>query len=233
MRKFETKEDTLAAIELVVKEFLNADSVGKWWSVKERSLSNLVKQVGLDVRYCTSIYDELKNLGMIERMGEKAQMRYKIVTNLIPDSRGVAEKIWRNNNDRRNQCKVKWLETRRGDLTPPKKGAGTSFEDFERKQYNKDKKKAVKLNEKNLQRIPRLGEIAYAIVNGFITEAKIICVRFDDNDKVLVDFTTPIKFKDGDEEQYVVRRDCCLKSISFSLDEIIQKLQNSVKRFEK
>lgn len=202
MVKIEQKENTLAAIELVVKEFLSEDAIGKWFSVKERSLGNLIKEVGLDIRYSTAIYEELKNIGMIEKEGIKAQSRYKIITDVIPDARGLSEKIYRNNCDRRNQFKQNYLETRNGDLTPFRPKKGISINDLEEKQC-KHNKVVIK---KEFQRIPRLGEIVYALVNGFITEAKIICVRFNEEDKVLVSFTTPIITQGEDGQTTNVKR---------------------------
>lgn len=91
-------------------------------------------------------------------------------------------------------------------------------------------------------RIPHLGQIVYALVNGYITEARITCVRFDENNKVKVDFSTPIIQEsdtamslDTDEKDvvYVCKKDYCLRNISFSVDELVKKLTTNVKKFNK
>lgn len=227
MVKIEQKENTLAAIELVVKEFLSEDALGKWFSVKERSLGNIMRQVNLDYRYSSAIYNELKNIGMIEKEGENIQLRYKINTTFIPDIKATAERIWERYHQ--NNSKSAVFESRRGDCNPPRNKKLTTMEDFERRDCRK-RKTQIK---KELARVPRLGEIVYALVNGFITEAKITCVRFNEEDKVLVSFTTPIitQLEDG-QPTNVKKTDWCLRSIAFSVDELIKKLQSNIQKFD-
>lgn len=226
----EQRENTITAIELVVKEFLSEDALGKWFSVRERSLGNLMKDVNLDHRYSAAIYEELKNVGMIEKEGERAQLRYKIVTNLIPDARALAERIYERNQERKNQIQADWLETRKGDLTPPHQVRKVTIDEFERR----GKKKTVKKTPNDLLKIPRLGEIVYVIISGFITEAKITCVRFDENDKVVVDFVTPITKKNEEGNEILIKKkDWCLKNIFFSIEELIKRLEINIQRFKK
>lgn len=227
MVRIEQKENTLAAIELVVKEFLSEDALGKWFSVKERSLGNIMRQVNLDYRYSSAIYNELKNIGMIEKEGETIQLRYKINATFIPDMRATAERIW----DRCHQSNRKpaVFESRQGDCIPPKSKKSITMEDLDRRECRK-RKAQIK---KNLARVPRLGEIVYALVNGFITEAKVICVRFNEEDKVLVSLTTPITTQGEDGQPINVQKtDWCLRSIAFSVDELIKKLQSNIQKFD-
>lgn len=224
MLRIEQKENTLAAIELVVKEFLSDDVIGKWFSVKERSLGNIMRQVNLDISYSQAIYQELRNIGMIEKEGDRVHMRYKIVTNLIPDIKVVAERIYDNH---RKSRKPMVFESRKGDCVPPKKKKNKTIEDWE----INDSKKSI-INKKGFVRIPRLGEIVYTIVNGLITEARIVCVRFNEDDKVLVSFTTPIITKDENGLPINVKReDCCLRNIAFSVEELMRRLQNNIQKF--
>lgn len=227
MVKIEQKENTLAAIELVVKEFLSEDALGKWFSVKERSLGNIMRQVNLDYRYSSAIYNELKNIGMIEKEGENIQLRYKINTTFIPDIKATAERIWERYHQ--NNRKPAVFESHSGDCTPPRNKKSTTMEDFEHRDCRKRK---IQIK-KNLARVPHLGEIVYALVNGFITEAKITCVRFNEEDKVLVSFTTPIITQGEDGQPTNVKKtDWCLRSIAFSVDELIKKLQNNIQKFD-
>ena len=227
MVKIEQKENALAAIELVVKEFLSEDALGKWFSVKERPLGNIMRQVNLDYRYSSAIYNELKSIGMIEKEGENIQLRYKINATFIPDIKATAERIWERCHQNNSQPEV--FESRRGDCCPKRKKTPT-MEDFERKDCKK--RNSVKIK-KDLSRVPHLGEIAYALVNGFITEVKITCVRFNEEDKVLVSFTTPI-ITQGENGQTtnIKKTDWCLRSIAFSVDELVKKLQSNIQRFD-
>lgn len=227
MVKSNKKEDTLAAIELVVKEFLSEDALGKWFSVKERSLGNIMRQVNLDYRYSSAIYNELKNIGMIEKEGENIQLKYKINTTFIPDIKATAERIWESYHQ--NNRKPYLFESRNGDCNPPRNKKSTAMEDFDRKECRKRKAQV----EKDWLRVPRLGEIVYALVNGFITEAKITCVRFNEEDKVRVSFTTPIITQGEDGQPTNVKKtDWCLRSIAFSVDELIKKLQANIQKFD-
>ena len=54
-----TQEETLTAIELVCKELLNAETVNRWYSVKERPLTKIMEQVGLNYHFSSAIYEEL------------------------------------------------------------------------------------------------------------------------------------------------------------------------------
>lgn len=225
--KVSKKEDVIAALELVVKNFLQPEFVGRWVSVKERSVGNMLKEIGVDVRYSTAIYEELRTLGMIEKEGERVSMRYKIVTDVIPDFKATAESIYHRHVTAANTSKAAW-ETRKGDLTPHRPRRCITADDIERKETNK---KGVQ-RKQDLSRIPHLGQIVYALVNGYITEARITCVRFDENDKVKVDFSTPIIQEGEDGDEFVTKKDWCLRNISFSVEDLIKKLQQSVKKFD-
>lgn len=230
--KVSSKEDVLAALELVVKNFLSPEYVGRWVSVKERSVGNMLKEIGVDTRYSTAVYEVLKDVSMIEKDGERGGLRYKIVTDIIPDSRGLAEKIFNLHRDSVHQASnsSSVLETRKGDLVPYKPRRTTTLDDIERRETAK--KRCVQKTD--YSRIPHLGQIVYALVNGYITEARITCVRFDDNNKVKVNFDTAIIEQVDDSDTSVVKRsDYCLRNIAFSVDELVKKLTTNVKKFNK
>lgn len=224
MEKQNNRENTLAAIELVVKEFLTEEAIGHWYSVSERSLSNIMEQVNLDKHYSKAIYDGLAEIGLIERQGSRAQLRYKINSCLIPDSRALAEKIYKNRNNEVTSKKREWYETRPGDLTPPRQRKRVTIGEFE------NKKKRETLIKNGYNQIPRLGEIVYVVIRGSITQARITCVRFDENDKVLVDFITAIK--ESEVQSPIKQSNWCLKNIFFSVEDLIKKLQENIYKFE-
>ena len=225
----ESKENTLAAIELVIKEFLSDDVIGRWVSVKERSLGNIMKQVGLDSHYSVAIYEELKTIGLIEKEGERFHLRYKIVTNVIPDIQATAERIYNRNLESMRQSKEA-CQSRKGDCVPLRRRS-VGFEEFERRETKKSNKSGKVVQD--LSRIPHLGQVVYALVDGYITEAKITCVRFDENDKVKVNFTTPIiRHTDDDETEFVKKENYCLRNISFSVEDLVKKLTADICKFD-
>lgn len=213
-----TQEETLTAIELVCKELLNAETVNRWYSVKERPLTKIMEQVGLNYHFSSAIYEELANIGMIEKEGEKFHMRYKIVTTVIPDAAVTAKRIYE-----RYTTKLKETTSRK-DLTPYKPRKAVSMDEFS----NKSGKKVKVYTD--YSRIPHLGQIVYTLIKGQITEARITCVRFDDNNKVKVDFSTPMFDEEGNA---VKRQDYCLRSVAFSVEELIKKLQTNIVKFDK
>ena len=213
-----TQEETLTAIELVCKELLNAETVNRWYSVKERPLTKIMEQVGLNYHFSSAIYEELAGIGMIEKEGEKFHMRYKIVTNVIPDAAVTAKRIYE-----RYTTKLKETTSRK-DLTPYKPRKSLSMDEFS----NKSGKKVKVYTD--YSRIPHLGQIVYTLIKGQITAARITCVRFDDNNKVKVDFSTPMLDEEGNA---VKRQDYCLRSVAFSVEELIEKLQTNIVKFDK
>lgn len=223
-----SQEDLIAAIELVCKELLNADTINKWYSVRERPLTHIMSEIGLYKHFSPFIYDELKSIGLIEKEGDRGGLRYKIITTFIPDLTVTANNIY--NKYRASLSKAEHA-SKRSDLVPFRSKTKSAY-DLELKDC---KKKGAKVM-KELARIPHLGQIVYALVNGYITEARITCVRFDEIEttKVRVDFTTALTETDelGDNNTQVVRKNYCLRNIAFSVDELIKKLQQNIKKFK-
>lgn len=229
--------DVIAAIELVCKELLNADTINKWYDVKDRPLTKIMAEIGLDKHYSSVIYDVLKEIGLIEKEGERANLRYKIKTSIIPDAQKVAQDIYK-------RYKAKSAEYSRAskpsDLQPFKPKKTKTMNDFEIESCRKTARKSK--NQPDYSRIPHLGQIVYALVNGYITEARITCVRFDEieKNKVRVDFTTAMPMTDseldklGDDEfagELICKKNYCLRNIAFSVEELIKKLQQNIKKF--
>ncbi len=230
MRTKQNQEDIIAAIELVCKELLNADTINVWYDSRERPLTKIMSEIGLDKHYSPFIYEELKEIGLIEKEGGRGNLRYKIKTNLIPDITTTATNIY-------NRYKAKLAEiaeaSKRSDFFPHYNRTKTAY-DVELEECKK-KAKGCKGN-KDFSRIPHLGQIVYALVNGYITEARITCVRFDEIEttKVRVDFVTALVETDdlGENNTNVVRKNYCLRNIAFSVDELIKKLQQNIKKFK-
>lgn len=228
MKAKSNQEDVIAAIELVCKELLNAETINRWYDSRERPLAKIMDEIGLDRHYSSFIYDELKEIGLIEKEGGRGNLRYRIKTNIIPDATATANNIYRRFKEKQSEVVP---ASKRSDLVPFRSKTKSAY-DVELKDC---KKKGAKVT-RELARIPHLGQIVYALVNGYITEAKITCVRFDDIEttKVRVDFTTAIVEEDelGAGNHNVVRKNYCLRNIAFSVDELVKKLQQNIKKFK-
>lgn len=227
MKAKSNQEDVIAAIELVCKELLNAETINRWYDSRERPLTKIMDEVGLNRHYSSFIYDELKEIGLIEKEGGRGNLRYRINTSVIPDATATANNIYR----RFKESYKGVPASKRSDLIPFRSRTKSAY-DLELKDC---KKKGAKVT-KELARIPHLGQIVYALVNGYITEARITCVRFDEIEttKVRVDFTTALTETDelGENEARVTRKNYCLRNIAFSVEELIKKLQQNVKKFK-
>jgi hypothetical protein len=185
--------------------------------------------IGLDRHYSSFIYDELKEIGLIEKEGGRGNLRYRIKTNVIPDATATANNIYRRFKEKQSEAVP---ASKKSDLVPFRSKTKSAY-DLELSDCKK--KKGVRAM-KELARIPHLGQIVYALVNGYITEARITCVRFDEvyTTKVRVDFTTALTETDefGNNETRVTRKNYCLRNIAFSVEELIKKLQQNVMKFK-
>lgn len=215
-------EDTLTAIELVLREFLNPDVVGRWFSCRERSIGNIMRQVGLNQHYSTSIYNELKRIGMIEKEGERSLIRYKIITSVIPDTHQTAIRIM----DAYNES-IRLAKNSNSDCRQTRRKSKT-MDDIEREATIL---KSGSKKMKKLPRIPHLGERVYVVDNSLINEAIITCVKYDEEQEemtVVVDYKLP---KSGVLSP--TRNKVQLKDIYFDVDTLISHLQRNIVKFEK
>lgn len=219
------KDEILTALEIVVKNFLQPEYVGRWINVRGRSIGNMCVEIGIDKRYSTAIYDELKEIGMIECEGRCAGMRYKIITDVISDYQAVANKIYERHCSNLQSARID-SKKRSSDLNPPRKKLRISLDDMDAKEVRRKRAK----KEQDFSRIPHLGQTVFCLMNGYITEADITCVRFDDAGKVKVDFKTPMM----DENQVrICKKDYCLRNIAFSVEDLVRKLTSNIQRFKK
>lgn len=166
------RENILAALELVLAEILRVDKMNVWISVKERSIASILQSGGVNKNYSAIIVDELKKLGLVEGEGERSGMRYKIISNVIPDVSHLALTIY-NRFSKKIRPTEGYPESKKSDLFPliPKKD----------KSENYDPKTTI-IRRKII--LPSLGDIRYIIYNNRITEGKIVGMYYhDENDK--------------------------------------------------
>ena len=166
------RENILAALELVLAEILRVDKMNVWISVKDRSIASILQSGGVNKNYSAIIVDKLKKLGLVEGEGERSGMRYKIISNVIPDVSYLAFTIY-NRFSKKIRPTEGYPESKKSDLFPliPKKD----------KSENYDPKTTIIRRKITL---PSLGDIRYIIYNNRITEGKIVGMYYhDENDK--------------------------------------------------
>lgn len=166
------RENILAALELVLAEILRVDKMNVWISVKDRSIASILQSGGVNKNYSAIIVDELKKLGLVEGEGERSGMRYKIISNVIPDVSRLALTIY-NRFSKKIRPTEGYPESKKSDLFPliPKKN----------KSENYDPKTTI-IRRKII--LPSLGDIRYIIYNNRITEGKIVGMYYHgENDK--------------------------------------------------
>lgn len=143
-----------------------------WISVKDRSIASILQSGGVNKNYSAIIVDELKKLGLVEGEGERSGMRYKIISNVIPDVSRLALTIY-NRFSKKIRPTEGYPESKKSDLFPliPKKN----------KSENYDPKTTI-IRRKII--LPSLGDIRYIIYNNRITEGKIVGMYYHgENDK--------------------------------------------------
>ena len=194
------RADLFAALELALSEILNVKNMNVWIAVKERSISKILVDAGVtNKNYLPVIIVELKKLGLIEREGERAGMRYKVHSNIIPDIRNLAQVCYENMKKKTDQYKG-YPVSKKTDLVPPRKP--------ENKSYSESSAAVVV---KRQITIPSLGDMRYALKFSQIVEAKVIGMRFDAHhpNKIVYD----IEFTDVEEGGYEVAKNVEVKHL--------------------
>lgn len=163
---------TLAGLELAVKLMIRPENLNKWISVREKSITNVLKAAEVDINFSSAFVEEMRNVGLIETTSSGAGMRYMVKTLEIPDSKFLAQKIYDNFKDRKRANKVNdgYLSSRAGDLVP--EGA--------RKRQPKAMGGEVKIIP---HEIAKLGDIGYILRDNQVKEAMVIGISYDPHDR--------------------------------------------------
>ena len=119
MNKKEKRDEILTGLELAVSEILSPEHMNVWISVKERSITKILAEAGVNVSYSSAVMEELKKIGLVEQDGTGRGMAYKIISNVIPDSEELAKRIYDNFKERRKNGNTYDIpESRPSDLRP-------------------------------------------------------------------------------------------------------------------
>ena len=172
------KEDIIAALELALQEILRVDKLNVWISVRERSIVKILQEVGVSKDYSSSVMAKLKEIGLIETEGANGFMKYRIVTNVIPDVHGAAVDIYNIFLEKkRSYFNSDKLSPTRPSDSRPKYSKTKTMDDFEQPgKVMKCKRKIV---------MPQLGDMRYMVNDNHIKQVRIVGIEFGDSEKIL------------------------------------------------
>lgn len=202
MNMKEKRDEIITGLELAVSEFLSPEKMNVWISARERSITKILTEAGVNVNYSSAVMEELKKTGLVEREGTGMGMMYKIVSNVIPDSGALAKRIYENFRERRNKGRIDDMPASRpSDLRP--------FRPKQRKNLSERRPVIVIPKE-----IAKLGDMGYIIIDNGIVEVRLVSVHYADDDfqKILYDVERSIETKGENEQQgteYDVVRNIC------------------------
>lgn len=172
-----SRENILAALELALAEILNVETLNVWVSVKDRSINKILTEAGVNKNYSPIVLEELNKLGLVEGEGSRSGMRYKIISNVIPDVSRLALTIYNRFSKKTKQyydstklSSEGYPESKKSDLHPLK---------TKKMKAEKYDPKTVKIKRQVI--IPNLGDIRFIIKNDKIYEGKIISLYYPTN----------------------------------------------------
>ena len=173
-------EDILAGLELALYEVLKPENVNRWISVRERSITGILKDAGVDMNFSSAFLEELRNIGFMETESYGAGLKYKVKTDHIPDVKFLVKKIYDNHKERYSKGKVDdgYLSSAKSDLRPMNYGRG---------------KDAIRSESGPVKVIPmevaRLGDIGYVVRDNVIYECMVIGIAYDAQDRKAILYT--------------------------------------------
>lgn len=207
------REEIFAGLELAISEILNPKQLNVWISVRERSITAILNDAGVNINFSASVMEELKKIGYIEREGNGAGMKYKIITSVIPDYKSLCEKIYNNFQERHSKKKV-------FDAYGP-----SDPSDLRPKRAKRQKMPNMNGSTKVIYREPeKLGTIGYIVANDHIQECKLIGIRYADAEFKKVLYDVEIMKNEGEEIGYETIKDICMGKFFSTPDDAAQYL---------
>ena len=172
------REDIIAALELALQEILRVDKLNVWISVRERSVVKILQEAGVTKDYSSSVMAKLKEIGLMETEGSNGFMKYRIVTNVIPDVKRAATEIYNIVLEKkRSYFNSDKLSPSRPSDKYPKYSKTKTMDDFEEPgKIIKGKRKII---------MPQLGDLRYMVNDNRIKQVRIVGIEFGDNEKIL------------------------------------------------
>ena len=171
-------EDILAGIELAVSEVIKPESLNVWVSARERSITGILKQCGVNMNLSSAFLEELRNVGLIDTALSGAGLRYMVKSSEIPDAQFLARKIYDNFKDRYAKGRVNdgYPTSSKRDLRPLKSKDNKKIDENGSPKY-------VPIE------IARLGDIGYVVRDNVVYEVMIIGIAYDTYERKRVLYT--------------------------------------------
>lgn len=179
MKTTERTENILAGLELAVAEVVKPENLNRWMSVRQRSITSILKDCGVDYNFSSAFLEELRNVGLIETTSSGGGLRYMVRSCEIPDAAFLARKIYNNHRERQAKGRVNdgYPASSRGDLTP---------KHFGKKICARGESGPVRVIPAE---IASLGDIGYILHDNEIKEVMVIGVSYDPKDRRHVVYT--------------------------------------------
>jgi len=191
----QSKEDILAGLELALNEILNVKSLDHWISVKDRPISKILEDAGVDKKYNSPVMESLVKVGLIEEEGERAGKIYKIKSTVIPDVKYLANRCYainKENIDRYNGRTEGYPSAQTSSELKPKRHYANRKSPEEKSHNPNTQKLGKKMRPVNL---PNLGSKRFIIEEMSVLECRVVGMYLDktsvEKDKVVYELETP------------------------------------------
>lgn len=193
-----TSEEIIAGIKAAVLQLVTPQNLNVWRSVRDASITALLKTHGVDYNYSSAFIEELKTVGLIETTGQSCGRKYMVRSCVIPDADFLARKIYDNRQARLRKGKEfeGYAASRVSDLRPRSSSA------------------AKKLQGRNgpVKVVPReiapLGSMGFILHDNEIKEVMVIGISYDPQDRRHVVYTVEMYRKgsvpEGERDIYNV-----------------------------
>lgn len=166
-----TKEQKLENLTAAIREFYDPIYLNKWVSVKERSVTSILRRWGFTSLYGPAMYQVLVDHGLLEREGIRGCMQYKITSDSIKDAEILANEVLLKFNE--SKQKSGYSETSKiSDLMPKQRS------------HSKDKNEEIYSSKPQIQHKEplKLNDVRYIMYNNSIYEGRIISLYLREDD---------------------------------------------------
>lgn len=161
-----TKEQKAELLACAIREFYDPSYFNKWVSVKERSVTSVLRKWGFTSLYGPAMYQVLVDHGLLEREGTRGCMQYKITSDSIKDAAVLADEVLVKFNESRKNSG--YLETSKtSDLRPKQRSS------------SKDKNEEIYSSKPQVQHKDplKLNDVRYIMFDNAIYEGRIISLH--------------------------------------------------------
>lgn len=223
MKAKSTTEDILAGLELAVYEVLKPENLNVWISVRQRSITSILKENGVDVNFSSAFLEELRNVGLVETDSCGVGLKYKVNTLNIPDIKFLVQRIYDNHKARRVKGTVNdgYPTSSSSDLRPMRH-VSHSFA---------GRSGAVKIIP---HEVAKLGDIGYILEDNQVKEVMVIGIQYDPHDRARIVYTVEScrRSEEENKDYYTVSSNIPRGRFYKTIEEVVRAIpiQKYVKR---